>query len=300
MGTILGPVIGGALAESSATWRWAFYLNLCVAALCAPVYLFLLPSHKPRAGTKALAIVGEYDFIGTILIVGALVTLFMGLNFGGVLYPWNSRQIIALFVVSAVLFILFGVQQTLALGTSPTTRIFPVQFLRRFDYVVLFVCVAASNCACFIPIYYIPLYFQFTRDDGAIDAAVRLLPYIFVLSVAILGNGHLMGRFSYFQPWYIGGGILTLVGAVLLCKCACDSLLSYHVVVFWSYEPFLTLDPNHSIARITSHTPQSQIYGYEFIVGLGTGACAQAGYAVIQSMVEPAETAYAISFMMLG
>jgi MFS family permease len=25
-GTVLGPVIGGAFAESGATWRWAFYL----------------------------------------------------------------------------------------------------------------------------------------------------------------------------------------------------------------------------------------------------------------------------------
>ena len=25
-GTVLGPIIGGAFAVSSATWRWAFYL----------------------------------------------------------------------------------------------------------------------------------------------------------------------------------------------------------------------------------------------------------------------------------
>ena len=27
-GFVLGPVIGGAFAESDATWRWAFYINL--------------------------------------------------------------------------------------------------------------------------------------------------------------------------------------------------------------------------------------------------------------------------------
>lgn len=27
-GFVLGPVIGGAFAESGATWRWAFYINL--------------------------------------------------------------------------------------------------------------------------------------------------------------------------------------------------------------------------------------------------------------------------------
>lgn len=163
-------------------------------------------------------LVADYDFVGTILSVGALITLFMGVNFGGTLYAWDSGRIIALFVVSGLLFIIFGVQQTMCVATTPTTRLFPVQFLRNFNAVLLFVSTAAINCACFIPIYYIPLYFQFTRNDGAIDAAVRLLPYISVLSFAILANGHFMGQLRYYQPWYILGGLLTLVGAVLMCK----------------------------------------------------------------------------------
>lgn len=28
LGAVLGPVIGGSFADSSATWRWAFYINL--------------------------------------------------------------------------------------------------------------------------------------------------------------------------------------------------------------------------------------------------------------------------------
>ena len=27
-GAVLGPIVGGAFAVSSATWRWAFYINL--------------------------------------------------------------------------------------------------------------------------------------------------------------------------------------------------------------------------------------------------------------------------------
>jgi MFS family permease len=30
VGAILGPVVGGAFSISSATWRWSFYINLCV------------------------------------------------------------------------------------------------------------------------------------------------------------------------------------------------------------------------------------------------------------------------------
>jgi MFS family permease len=217
IGTVLGPVIGGAFVESSATWRWAFYINLIVAGLFSPVYLFCIPSFKPRQGTKSLALVREFDVVGAVLSIGAITTLIMATNLGGTLYPWNSGQIIALFVVSFVLFILFGIQQTYTIFTSPTRRIFPVQFIRNWNAILLFCCAAAVNTSGFIPVYYVPLYFQFTRGDSAITAAVRLLPLIFVLSAAILANGHLMSRFSYFQPWYIFGSILTLIGGVLLC-----------------------------------------------------------------------------------
>ncbi|KAF4547720.1 Efflux pump patC-like protein [Elsinoe fawcettii] len=269
IGTVLGPVVGGAFVESSATWRWAFYINLCIAAVCAPVYLFKIPNFKPRAGTATWTLVKEVDILGTVLSVGAIMTIVMAINFGGALYPWNSGRIIALFVVSGVLFILFTGQQVKLLFTTIHTRIFPCQFLRNWNAVLLYICASAVNTSGFIPIYYIPLYFQFTRGDGAIDAAVRLLPLIFLLSGAIIANGHLMSRFSYFQPWYIFGSILTLVGGVLM-------------------------------SRIETTTSISRIYGYEVLLGLGTGCFIQAGYAVIQAVTPPSEMSYAISYMMLA
>jgi hypothetical protein len=217
----------------------------------------------------------------------------MAINFGGALYPWGSGQTIALFVVSGVLFVIFGIQQSLTIFTSVSTRIFPCQFLKNFNAVLLYMCASAVNTAGFIPIYYIPLYFQFTRGDDAIKAAVRLLPLIFVLSAAILANGHLMSRFSYFQPWYIVGSILTLVGAVLLC------------MFFSLFFGLGNVRPGHIAdfdytARVETDTAESKIYGFEILVGIGTGCFIQAGYAVIQAVVPPAEMAYAISFMMLG
>jgi MFS family permease len=244
IGTVLGPVVGGAFVESSATWRWAFYINLCVAGLFAPVYMLWIPSFKPRAGTKALTLAREFDILGTVLSIGAITAVIMATNLGGTLYAWNSGQIIALFVVSFSLFILFGAQQSFTVFTGLTTRIFPIQFMKNWNAVILFCCASAVNAASFVPIYYVPLYFQFTRGDSAIMAAVRLLPLIFVLSAAILANGHLMARFSYFQPWYIFGSVLTLIGGVLMCK---------------SRAPAFEANPLFSLFRkkLTPHQPAS-------------------------------------------
>nr|XP_036575252.1 MFS drug efflux transporter [Colletotrichum truncatum]KAF6781796.1 MFS drug efflux transporter [Colletotrichum truncatum] len=269
IGTVLGPVVGGAFVESKATWRWAFYINLCVAGLFAPVYLFLIPSFKPQPGRTFKDLIKQFDVVGTILNFGAITSLVMAINLGGSLYAWNSPQIIALFVVMAVVFIIFAIQQGVPFFTALENRIFPGQFFRNMNALFLFICASAVNTAGFIPIYYVPLYFQFTRGDSAIDAAVRLLPLIIVLSASILANGHLMGRFSYFQPWYVGGSVLALIGGVLM-------------------------------SRITAGTPTANIYGYEILLGIGTGCYIQAGYAVIQAVIAPADMAYGIGFMMLG
>ena len=142
----------------------------------------------------------------------------MGINFGGVLYDWNSGSIIALFVVSGVLFIAFALQQIFRVTTTEDNRIFPVHLVRRKEPVLLFIAGSSAGAAIYIAIYYIPIYFQFTRGDSAIKAAVRLLPFVFILSFMVLANGFFMAKSGRYTPWYLVGSAITLVGSVLMCK----------------------------------------------------------------------------------
>lgn len=70
----------------------------------------------------------------------------------------------------------------------------------------------------FISIYYLPLYYQFTRGATAVQTSVHLLPFIFFLVAFVLLNGQLMGRTGYYYPWYIVGAVMELIGGVLLCE----------------------------------------------------------------------------------
>lgn len=190
-----------------------------IGGVFAPVYLFLLPPFDPQPKHVSLRERGKnFDILGATLSIGAIMCLVMAINFGRALYPWNSGQIIALFVLAFVLLIAFAVQQQFAWLTTTTERMFPVHLLKSVEATLLFVAAAGCNAAGFIPIYYIPIYFQFTRGDTALEAAVRLLPLIILLSAAIMANGYLMGKLGYYQPWYLVGSALALVGNVLLCE----------------------------------------------------------------------------------
>ena len=79
---VLGPIIGGTLAQSSATWRWGFYLNLCVGGLFAPIWIFILPGFDPRRAQSFLARIRDFDHLAATLNIAVIVCLVTGINFG--------------------------------------------------------------------------------------------------------------------------------------------------------------------------------------------------------------------------
>lgn len=113
----------------------------------------MIPRSDPRKGVPLLQRFKQLDWVGTVILIGAIVTGIMALSFGGILYAWNSGQIIACFVLSFVLFCVFAVQQQLAIFTSTAQRIFPVQFLRSRTMILLFSEGAAAAAGIVVPLY---------------------------------------------------------------------------------------------------------------------------------------------------
>lgn len=206
------------------------------------------------------------DYLGAILTIGAFVSGVMAVSFGGITYPWNSGKIIGLFVCSGVLFILLGLQQVYTILTTTSRRIFPIEFFKSRTILILFAMTAAGGTAVFIPIYMLPIFFQFTRGDSALEAGVRLLPFILLMIFAVITNGAILSAYGYYMPWYTAGGLLVLTGGALL----------------------YTVDRETSIARV---------YGYSVILGFGNGLFAQASFSVAQAVVEPEFISSAVGFI---
>ena len=244
-------------------------INLCVGAAFAGVWLFLLPRSDPRPGVPIKNRLSEIDYVGTILITGAFVSGVMAINFGGTVYAWKSGRIIGLFVCSGVLFILFGFQQGLPFLTTKERRIFPVEFLRQKIMLILFAETASASTATFVPIYFIPLFFQFVHSDSALEAGVRLLPFVVFLVVFCVANGAIMSITGYYFPWYFAAGVLNIIGAALM----------------------YTVDINSKTANI---------YGYSILLAVGCGAYVQASFSVAQAKVEPQLIPLAIGFITAG
>jgi MFS family permease len=164
LGTVLGPVVGGAFTTGHGGWRWAFFVNLPIGALTAPFLLFLIPPFDALKGTSLKDRLKRIDWIGLVIFCGMICSLVLALQFGGNQYPWNSGQVIGCFVSFGVLLIIFAFTQTLWMpGQTKEKRLFPIDMVFSRTPLLLFILTSTASTTVFLAIYYIPIYFQFTR-----------------------------------------------------------------------------------------------------------------------------------------
>lgn len=284
-GCILGPIVGGSLADSSATWRWvsdlyrtshcllidlfpdgqAFYLNLVIFGVMSPIYLFLLPALPRQTNTTFTQKMKSLDWLGTILTIGLYVSFTMAFSFGGAIWAWSDGRVIASIVIFGILTITFGVTQYCSLFTNKTDRLFPLEFLRNPQLILLYICMACGGAALFVSVYYIPLFFLFVHGDSGVEAAVRLLPFICLYVTTILICGAAMGRTGYHMVWYLMSGILMTCGGALMYT-------------------------------VRAETSAARIYGYGILLGLGM-TTTQAGYAIGPRLVKADRVSEVIQFL---
>ena len=215
-GNVLGPIVGGSFAISSATWRWGFYINLPIAALFAPAFLFTLPNINAMPDTPLSKKLRMQDWVGIVIFTAFCACFCMAGSFGGTLYAWDSGSEIALWVMTFVLFVAFILVTIFHPLIPAKLRIMPVQFMRTRDLVIIPLQAFLVAGSMMMSIYYTPLIFQFTRGDGPLLAGVRILPLICMIVFGCLFNGFVMPKLGYYMPWFVVGNVLLLIGAALM------------------------------------------------------------------------------------
>ncbi|KAJ0108707.1 mfs transporter [Diaporthe amygdali] len=269
VGNVLGPVVGGSLAESSATWRWGFYINLPIAGLFAPGFVFLLPSINAMPETSLRKKLGMQDWVGIFIFTAFCACFCMAGSFGGTLYAWDSESEIALWVMTVLLLIAVVLVTIFHPFVPPEGRMMPVQFMKTKDLILLPLQSFLVAGSMMMSIFYTPLIFQFTKGDNALQGGIRILPLICMIVFGCLLNGFLMPKFGYYIPWYVIGNALLVTGAALM-------------------------------TTIDAEISNSSLYGYTVLIGLGIGCFQSAGIAVVSALAPASEVNNAVSIMTIS
>ena len=235
----------------------SFYVNLVPATLLGPLFFLIFPRSNPQPDITLVSKLATMDWLGIVLNVAVWSLFLTVLALPGGQLPWDSASTIALWVVFGVCVIVFAFQQWFSKLTTPERRVLPLHLLANRTVILAGLGTGASATAAFVTIYYIPLFFQFTRGDSALDAATRLLPFIIPDVFVILVRGFTFPFIGFYAPLYLVSGILVVLAGGLF------------------------------VGLLTATAASGAIYGMEVALGLGAGFTSQMAYTVCPHKVKP-------------
>ncbi|EFQ35137.1 major facilitator superfamily transporter [Colletotrichum graminicola] len=255
IGLTLGPVIGGAFAENqNATWRWAMYLNLPILASIVLLIFVALPPIHVAPNISALASLLAIDWTGVVLHMAGFILLCFALIFSGSAWDWSSHSAIVAWVFVGVIYASYFLQQYFCLFTSKENRNIPADLLKSRTISLICLGTFAAGSCYGIALYYTPLFFAFTKGLEPVQAAVRLLPFIFTFIVFTIFMAGLIPVIGRYAPFYVVGGALAMIGGGLQ-------------------------------SQLTAQSSEGRIMGVSILIGAGTRCMWQNGVAILTQSV---------------
>jgi cyanate permease len=149
---------------------------------------------NPRPKKPAKQWAKEFDFLGLLLSVGAIVSILLAFNYSET--SWSGARTIALLVVGAVLVLATAVNEALLTTRNP---IFPPRMFKTRTTAGLLM----SGFVQFISFtgasYYLPNYFQ-VLGASATNSGIRLIPFSLGASIFAILGGQIVSRTGKYRP----------------------------------------------------------------------------------------------------
>ena len=208
VGSTLGPIVGGALADTN--WRWCFYITLITAGIGLFAILFFLNVKAGKSSTPALR---RIDWLGNAIFIPSITSLLLGLVMGGNNYPWGTYHVIVPIVLGFVGWVAFHLYEMSPLCKSPSVP--PRLFSNRTSFIG-FILAFDSYILLMWFVIFLPVYFQGVLGTNALVSGVNMLPLsIFLVPSGIVAGG-VLSKTGKFKPMHWAGFAITAVASGLL------------------------------------------------------------------------------------
>jgi MFS family permease len=235
---IAGPLLGGVFSDK-VTWRWCFYISKCVklvhgrrvtkqVPIDLPIgglvgglilFFFRTPSQAQPVKASWREKIIQMDLPGAALIMGALISFILAMQYGGQTRPWIDSVVIGLLIGCGLMTIAF-----IALEAYLGERaMVPPRLIKQRSVWVGSCFQLCFGASYFILLYYLPIYFQSVDGTSPIGSGVRNLPMIIPVVIASIVGGVFISKTGYVAAVAVFGAALGTISAGLLYSLDIDS-----------------------------------------------------------------------------
>lgn len=230
--TAVAPLIGGALAQNG-QWRWAFYLNLPIGAVCMAITYFFLHVNHTNHGTFASKM-KRIDWGGVTILTLSCVGVMYAVTYGGSTRPWSDPRVSGPLAAGLVLILVFVAYEGSPLAVEPVT---PYHLFGNRTSAAAYAITFLHSIMCLWVVYVFAIYFQSVLGVSQTLSGVYLIPTVIAFPLSAAIGGGVMAKIGRYKPIHLAAFALMTLG------CGLASILgpTSHAAAWIFFQIFLAV-----------------------------------------------------------
>lgn len=217
LAALIGPVLGGVVAESALGWRWLYWGTIPLMAIASALLVIGLPDQATHTKPKV-------DVIGTAAMIAATTTLILGFSWIGV--PETRLTGVILLVISVFAWVGF-----IWIEGRADAPILDPQVLRSRTFMTA---AGAMFLSCFGLVgllAYSPIFVQQVMKVSPTVSGSMLTPYTLVTAFLGIPVGFWLARTGTYKVLYIASFALMTVAMFAMWRLTAETPIWMYVVV---------------------------------------------------------------------